>query len=645
MKNGNNFEFSPFFEEQGREMFINRDNAPVDTRNDSDSGFSSGSFLGVTFSSKRYRLAFILLSVIFLTLLFQSFKLQILKGDYYASLADNNRIRTNILLAKRGEIYDRNGVLLAGNVASFDGILSPSKLPSDESGRDGVLQKISDLTSVPKAEIDSLMLEYSDSRNENIILTKELSYESALLAAIQSAELPGFIVDSGTKRLYATDIAKSLSHVLGYVSSISLDEFNDMKTSGYLRTDTIGKQGLEKYYETILRGKYGKKSIEINAFNEEKTILVEEKPVHGANIILSIDTELQSEIEKILDKRIGKGGPQKQSVIALDPNTGNLLALISRPSFDSNSFTKRMNELEYKIYTEDENKPMFPRAILGEFPPGSTFKPIVASAALAEGIINEWTSISSVGGIAVSKWFFPDWKSGGHGPTNVKKAISESVNTFFYYIGGGYESFNGLGVSKISEYAKKFGLGSLTGIDLPNESSGFIPSEEWKMKEKNEQWYIGDTYHYAIGQGDILVTPLQIANATAVIANGGTLYKPRLVERISGPDYNEEILPIATNEKIISNKILQIIKEGMRQTVVSGSAQMLNSLVKPVAGKTGTAEWSSEKLPHAWFTSFGPYNEPEIVVTVLVEEAGEGSSVAVPIAYDIYSWWFENRSE
>src|SRR6056297_1436507 len=252
----------------------------------------------------------------------------------------------------------------------------------------------------------------------------------------------------------------------------------------------------------------------------------------------------------------------------------------------------------------------------------------------------------STGGIEVGQWFFPDWKSGGHGKTNIYKALAESVNTYFYMIGGGDEEFNGLGVKKLARYADKFNLGRKLGIDLTNENEGFIPTPEWKKENKNEDWYIGDTYHMSIGQGDVAVTPLQVAEYTAFFANNGKLFVPHLVKERHNDFLNihKRFDPILIRDNIISQENINIIQKGLRQTVSSGSGQALNYLDVEIAGKTGTAQWRLDEEPHAWWTCYAPYENPEIVLTVFVEEGGEGTDSAVPIANDFLYWWENNRS-
>lgn len=271
----------------------------------------------------------------------------------------------------------------------------------------------------------------------------------------------------------------------------------------------------------------------------------------------------------------------------------------------------------------------------------------MAAAALEEGVITEKTSFLSSGGLRIGQWFFPDWKAGGHGTTNVKKAIAESVNTFFYIIGGGFQDFIGLGIERIVKYEKMFGLGAQTGVDLPGEASGFLPSKEWKERVKNESWYIGDTYHASIGQGDVTATPLQIAVFTSFFANGGKIYRPHFVKEILDSKDNlvKEIKEDPIKEGFISDYNVKVVREGMRQTVTAGSARSLSLLPVEVAGKTGTAQWSSKKDPHAWFIGFAPYNDPQISFTILVEEGKEGSSVAVPIARQFLEWYFGERQK
>jgi penicillin-binding protein 2 len=474
---------------------------------------------------------------------------------------------------------------------------------------------------------------------ELTVFVDDVSYEHAIRFLAYSPTLPGVRVEAVTTRKYVTDALPTLSHVLGYVGKISEEELKD-KQGEYRRIDVSGKTGVELTYESALRGNFGRKVVETNALGVEQRIVAEEPPRPGSNLILSIDASLTRAIEGFLTERLSPSA--KAAIIVANPWSGELFALVSLPGYDANAFSRGIDKHLYETILKNPSIPLFPRAIAGEYPPGSTFKSTVAAAALTEGIINRETSFLSNGGISVGPWFFPDWKAGGHGAVNVIQAIADSVNTFFYTVGGGYENVLGLGLEKMMDYAGRFGFGLPTGLDIPGEGDGFLPTEEWKERVKGERWYIGDTYHAAIGQGDILVTPLQIAMQTVALANGGTAYAPRVVHAVETEGIVQEFKAVSTPLQVVTKEAIEIVREGLHEAVLSGSAWGLTTLPFSSAGKTGTAQWSSVHEPHAWFTGFAPFENPEIVVTVFVEEGGEGSAVAVPIARDIFSWWFTN---
>ena len=352
----------------------------------------------------------------------------------------------------------------------------------------------------------------------------------------------------------------------------------------------------------------------------------------GTDIILTVDLKAQEKLAQILSARMIEFKVERAAAIALDPRDGSILALISLPSFDDNIFTSQFDENKYRELIQNPNKPLFNRAIAGEYPPGSTFKLIVAAGALEEGNVDKNTTVLSTGGIRIGEWFFPDWLAGGHGTTNVTRALAWSVNTYFYAVGGGAQNITGLGLEGLAKYANLFHLGQPTQIELPGEASGFFPSAAWKLNEKNEAWYLGDTYHLSIGQGDLLVTPLQMAQWTAFFANSGTLYQPHL---LSG---NVHVI----DKNFISSKNIEIVRKGLRDTVTLGSARSLNSLPVTIAGKTGSAQFASNKKPHGWFTGYAPAEAPTIVLTVLMEE-GDGSNSAVPVAREFLDWYFTQK--
>lgn len=331
----------------------------------------------------------------------------------------------------------------------------------------------------------------------------------------------------------------------------------------------------------------------------------------------------------------------------MDPRNGKILALVSLPSYDNNIFTDPANKNKINDILFDPFSPMIDRSISGRYPPGSTIKPVMSIAALSEGIIDKNTIIMDNGVLNIYGRNYFGWNRSGLGSMNVISALAQSSDIFFYTVGGGYENFKGLGVDKIDEYFWKFNLGKKLGIDLPGEIDGLVPTKEWKSsKEDNKTWNIGDTYNISIGQGDLLVTPLQVASWTSVFANKGTIYKPYLVERIISSDSGsiiKEYGPQAIKENFIDQKYIKIVRDGMREVVLSGSGESLRELNVKAAGKTGTAEFGTKGRTHAWFTVFAPYDNPEIVLTVLIEGGGEGGINAVPVAKDVLSWYFEDK--
>ncbi len=623
--------------------------------------------VGRTFNFNKLKYFALVAILALLTLIIRAAWLQVVRGDYYQLLAEGNRLRSEIIEPRRGIIYAKDLQPLVKNKANFVLYFRPIDLPRDELTRDNLIRRLSRVldgeakTLNPLQENKTQELDLvSDSATfyqikdilsevrigslesyQPLFVADNIDYDKAMLLALELADWPGVFLSNKIRREY---IYPNTGHILGYTGKINEQELEKFGRE-YSLIDYVGKIGLEYSWEKELKGKPGQKNIEVDALGRQKKNINEIPAEDGYNLLLSLDLDLQQKAEEITNIYLEKYNLHRAAVIILNPNNGEILALVSLPNYDNNAFARGINQEEYNKFLEDPNKPLFNRAISGELPSGSTIKPIFAAAALQEKIIDEKTSFFSTGGLRISQWFFPDWKDGGHGTVDVRKAIAWSVNTFFYYIGGGYRDFEGLGIDKLVKYAHLFGLGEKTGIDLHGEAVGFVPTEKWKEKVKNEPWYIGDTYHFAIGQGDVLTTPLQVANYTAAIANGGDLYTPHLVTGILG---GENQVTKKINKKLIrgnfiSPRNLEIVREGMRQTVTLGSAQYLNILPIEVAGKTGTAQWSSKKPPHAWFTGFAPYRDPELVITVLVEEGTEGSQTAVPIAFDILNWYFRNN--
>lgn len=570
--------------------------------------------------------------------------LQIAKGDYYRDLANGNRLRLEHPEANRGIIYDANGKDLVHNVANFLLYCVPADLPKDSSERDKLIDHLADITKgFDATEIKTKLNDLKPSKIEYyqpLFLADNIEYDQALKIYLESFSVPGITLSSASRRNYDLPTL-SLSHVLGYTGKISPEEYS-ANSDVYSSIDYIGKVGLEKSWEEELRGIPGLKQVEVDALGKEKKVVSETPSVPGNNLLLSLDVTAQQKLEAIMATYLAKVGLKKGSAVVLNPQTGEIISLISLPAYDNNIFARGVTKDEYKALADNPDNPLFSRAVSGEYPSGSTIKPIYAAAALQEKIITESTSFLSTGGLRVGQWIFPDWKAGGHGQTNVKKAIAESVNTFFYYIGGGYDNFVGLGIDKMVFYLRKFLLGAPLGIDLPHEGSGFVPTKEWKETTKKEKWYIGDTYHVAIGQGDLIVTPLQVAAYTMYFANSGTIYRPHVVKEIVKPSGEsvKKIEPQILAKGMIDQSNIQVVREGMRQTVTSGSARSMSSLPVEAAGKTGTAQWSTKKDPHSWFTGFAPFNNPSIVITVLVEEGKGGDLIASPVAREFMQWYF-----
>jgi len=627
--------------------------AGIEGGNFNKNTIASKSYLGAGIDRKKIRWLLIIIILSMTVIAGRVAYLQIYKGEHYRSLSEGNRIRIKPIISERGMIYDRNKKEITQNIPNFSLTLIPQDLPKDDTlenklARKKIIKKVVALSGVEEAKINDLLDKYGSYSYASLVIEENLDYETALKIYIASGELPGIFIQKGSKRKYllnnepdSTSSTLSLAHVLGYLSKIDEAEYKELIDNGYLLFDNIGKTGLEKTYESFLRGTYGRKKVEVDAGGHEKQVLAEVAPTPGDNLILNIDLEAQAKLESALKASLKKYNKTRAAAVALDPRDGSILAMVSLPAFDNNDFSAGISQKKYEGYLSNKNNPLFNRLTNGTYPSGSTIKMVVAAGALQEGIINYNTTFLSSGGVQVSRWFFPDWQAGGHGITNVTKAIAWSVNTFFYYIGGGYQNFTGLGVERIAKYMDMFGLGKKTNIDLPTEDTGQIPNKAWKLATKKEVWYVGDTYNLSIGQGDLLVTPLQVAVWTSAVANGGTIITPKIVNSIENAKTKKLTWPENKKTKVdVSDANMKIIKQGMRECVSYGSCGLLQNLPILAAGKTGTAQWNdNDKQNHAWFTSFAPYENPEIVVTVLIEEGEGGATTAQPVVRDFLNWW------
>lgn len=566
--------------------------------------------------------------------------LVMIRGAFYQDLSAGNNIRNIFLPAPRGIIYDRTGSALVQNVPSLELVVTPANLPDTDDDRRALSERLRSVFSFDDGEPEKTILSLDDDLGSPIVLKASVSQDESLLFSTRLTEFPGVTLERSAIRQYADGTV--FSHILGYEGKVFAEDLEAHPE--YFPTDFIGRQGIEKSYEATLRGRRGAERVEVDSLGRIRKALGTSDPEQGSDIILTIDAGLQHVLFDALSSELSSKDLRRGVGIAIDPRDGSILALVSLPSFDNNLFAKGISGSDYDGLLHDDALPLFNRAIAGEYPPGSTIKPLIASAALAEHVISPDKQIESRGGISIGKFFFGDWKA--HGFTDIRRAIAVSSDVYFYSVGGGYGEVSGLGMDRMKRYESLFGYGSELGIDIPGEKDGFLPDPAWKQERFGERWYIGDDYHAAIGQGYVLATPLQVLDSIATVANGGTLWKPHLVGEIRKPDGTEEkIEPNAIHERVVDPSILRIVREGMRLTVTEGTAQSLRDLPVQVAGKTGTAQFGSGKDTHGWFVSFAPYEHPEIALVILVEGQDEEGYNAVPVTKKVYEWYFTRNKQ
>lgn len=596
-------------------------------------------------------ICFLALSILFLRVI----QLQLVEGAEWRTVAEHNRLRAQPLVAERGIIFDRNLIPLVSNQPNFRLTIRAQDLPRDASARETQIRALGETIGVPSEKIEQILEAFQKYRYASVVVKEPVSYDEAVNVYLKSGAFPSLTIERGAKRNYVAGIPgsseplpKSMAHVLGYLGRISPDELEEHKlTDVYYPSDMIGKTGIEALFERVLRGTPGERGAEVDAHGAERRTVSVTDPIPGESVVLTLDLEIQKHLESSLAHGLSIAHQRRGAAIAVDPRDGTILGMVSSPSYDNNIFADSISGKDYAALIADPDQPLLNRVVAGQFPSGSIIKPFYAAAALQEGVVTPTTTVVSTGGIKIGNHFFPDWKAGGHGVTNVYKAIAESVNTYFYIIGGGYGDRVGLGPERMKQYLEYFGFGRSTESGITSEAKGFIQSPEWKQEQRGEQWYPGDTYNMSIGEGDILVTPLQMAMGLSAIANGGTLWKPRLVAYRIAPDGTETVINSTIEAKIpVDERWLQVVRDAMRQTVLAGSARSLQQVQGlAISGKTGTAQWSTTKAPHAWFESFAPSESPEIVTVFLVEEGVEGSSVSVPAARDFYTWWATYREK
>lgn len=593
-------------------------------------------YLEQPLSERAFKLVVFLVSAIILVSGFQVFYIGILNGDFYNNRALLNSGQITIINSPRGIVYDRFDKPLVKNAPNFKLSLRLVELLKTEEGKQKTIGVVSKILNLPDGYLENLIENVNLEKQNSLTISKELTLGD--VKKLKDLNLPVIQIEENYERQYL--YPEIISHVLGYAGPVTKEDIKD--NEDYLLNETIGKTGLEAYYNEEIKGEDGQVINYKNAKGEliDTKLLKNARP--GGDLYLTIDSEFQEYFHKRLKEGIAVNGERGGVGIALNPKNGEVLALVNLPSFDNNKITSEN--------LVDSYKPLFDRAISGVYTPGSTIKPLVAVAALKEKIITPERQIFSAGYIEIPNPYNPDqpsrfldWKP--HGWVDLRSAIARSSNVYFYTVGGGFEDIKGLGIEKIKEYWKKFGLGEKTGIDLPGESSGSLTDPTEKEKRGGGIWRIGDTYNVSIGQGDLLVTPIQLINYIAGIANNGEIHRPFVVKKVVSQEQTKENEPKIIYKYVDEEGYIKEVQEGMKDTVLKsyGTGYSLNDLLIRVAAKTGTSQIENKSKINTFFVGYAPADDPQIAILVLIENAREGSISTVPVAKDIFRWYYENR--
>jgi len=593
---------------------------------------------------RKFNVLLWLVSFAFFLLISRLWYLQVIKGDDLRQRSENNRIRIQEVKSLRGLIYDTRGTILVDNQPSFD----VSLIPEDTKDILGVIKRFASLCDLDGVDL-AKKLSTTKFRKPfvPIKIDRDIGRDKLAIVETNSLNLPGLVVDVVPVRKYV--FGEEIAHVLGYVGEISAGELGDDYYKDYRSDDIVGKYGIERYLDRYLKGVSGGEQVEVNVQGRKLNVLGRVEPVPGLNVTLTLDARLQKICWDAFTEKAG-------TVIVMDPRDGSLLSVVSKPSFDPNLFNRGISEEIWESLSKDELCPMQNRSISGQYPPGSTYKLFVAAAALEDGLITANTKIDCNGTFDMGNRTFRCWKKTGHGSVDLHRAIVESCDVYFYHLG------EMLGVEKLAHYSKRFGFGSKTFIELHGEKSGLVPTKRWKRERFKEPWQGGETISLSIGQGFFLVTPLQLIRAYSAIANGGVLYKPRLIKRIvtAEGDIVREFLTERESTIPLHKKTLEILKYALWGAVNEehGTGWVLKRKERDVSGKTGTAqvvgmpedeEEKEREVPyklrdHALFVCYAPRTNPEVAVLVVVEHGGHGGSTAAPIARRIVDGYFELKA-
>jgi penicillin-binding protein 2 len=593
---------------------------------------------------RRTRVLYIVLIFVFGALAARLFFLQVIDGERYGFLSENNRVRIKRLPGTRGMVVDRAGQLMIDSRPSFDLLF----VAEDSEEPQSTLRQ---LARYLKRDENELLATLEENKKrpafEEVVVSKDVDWATVVAVETHQLDLPGVTLRARPRRSYAD--GEIGAHVLGYLGEIGPKQLKTLKEQGYATGDEFGQYGLEKTWEYFLRGQSGGQQVEVDALGRRVRVLHEVTDIPGYTVHLTLDRQLQETAFQALK---GKEG----TIVVLDVNSGDILAMVSMPAFDPNIFARGIKPDEWQGLIKDRLRPLSNRAIQGQYPPGSTFKVIMAIAGLEEGILQPETRISDPGYYYFGNRQFRDWKKNGHGSVDLHRAIVESCDVYFYQAG------QRIGVDRIAKWARAFGLGEKSGAALDDEKGGIIPDSEWKRKRFRQPWYPGETLSVAIGQGYVTTTPLQLVNMMAALANGGTLYRPRMVSKIEsvdgsivreyGPEKIRKIsLKAATVERL--HKALADVVKG-----AGGTGGAARSSLVDIAGKTGTAQvvemkgsyLKSEQLSyfnrdHAWFVSYAPAQNPKIAVVVLVEHGGHGGEAAAPMAKKVIEKYIQLQAQ
>ena len=563
----------------------------------------------------------------------QLWYLQVLEGGRFQEASDKNRIRVRPIAAPRGILFDRKGLPLVDNRPAFTLSLIPRELERDPAKRDATLGKLAVLLQIPFAELQEAVTKVSPDSILPVRVRRGLSMDDVARVEEWKLELPGVIVEVEPQRAYPN--SRFAAHLLGYVREANDEQ---LKQGRYRRGDMVGQSGLERLLDEFLRGKDGGERIEVDAMGRQIRMIQATEPHPGAQVVTTIDRRIQEAAEKAMEGHAG-------AVVVMDPRNGDVLAMVSTPAFEIDRFTGTIERNAWLRVIQDPERPLLNRTIQTQYAPGSVFKIVVAAAGLQEGTLVPTDRTNCTGEFHLGEWTFKDWKAGGHGNVDLLGAIRESCNVFFY------EKGLKIGGSAIARYASAFGFGQPTQIDLPGEKLGLIPQPRLRRDKRVGGWHAGETVNMSIGQGAVLVTPMQVARFMSAVANGGVLWKPRLVQRIERPEQGVVWSDggSVTGHVELSPMVWAFLRHALWAVVNedgTGAGARIAGL--DVAGKTGTAQMiaksKSEKgQDHAWFASFAPVGDPEAVVIVLVERGGKGGQVAAPIARKILNAIFMEK--